>query len=748
MKRISPKQRPSRHRRRLLVLQAALWVGLGAVAVRLQFVQAVFGPRLVSAADKTQVRTITVQAPRGSLLDAHGNPLAYDVQAYWVDIHVGRFADKQALAAALAGPLGTVQDTVAKTLAAGSTWVRWPHPVMETQRTQITQAIQKLAPTDDVGQDVTFTPTQERIYPNGDFASNTLGYVDATGRGQAGLELEYDNVLRGKDGKLQEEVEADGTPVVNSEQVIETPKPGDDVQLTLDSTIQGFVEHEMDNLVNQYHPDHAAIIVMNPKTGAILGIASRPSFDPNHYAQASPEALSTNWAVNTAFEPGSTFKVMVLAAALATGTITLNDTFTSGHLTVAGHQISDWNGRGWGVINFRQALEYSSNVGFATIALKLGWDKLLHYMQVFGYLNKTGVDLPAEASSIIFPPSERGPLQLATSGFGQGIAVTPLQQMAAIAAIANGGKLMRPYLAQAILDPTTGKPVRTFGPTVVNPQVVPPDVVKQVNDTLILDVSKGIDGQGYIPGYDVAGKTGTAQAVDPTTGRYYSNRFIVSFIGYAPGWDPQVEVYVTLYWPKTAASNQWGSTVATPAARDILKECLEYYHISPRPTNETPPKTAPQDPPAVTVQPGSAAYVETPNVKGMSLAQAKASLEKLGLRVSVSGSSTVQTQWPVAGVQVPKGSTVYLYAPIGHGHPIMPDLTGASMRDATNLLAAIGLSLEALGDGYAVSQSIPPGTVVAPGTRVRVQFSPDVAGASSAGSGSGSAGSGVGNGTG
>jgi cell division protein FtsI/penicillin-binding protein 2 len=665
-----------------------------------------------------------VKAPRGSLLDAHGNRLAYDLDAYLVDIHVGKFSDLHSVAQALATPLGASPSQVESILSASHTWVRWPHPVLQPVKQQIINTIHALRPHDDVGQYVTFTKTEERLYPNGDFASNTLGYVNQDGIGVAGLEAEYDSVLRGKDGKVQYLRERDGTPIASSERVIAEPEPGKDVQLTIDQTIQGFVEHEMNNLVAQYHPDHAAIIVSNPKTGAILGIASRPSYDPNHYTEANPEALSNNWAVNTAFEPGSTFKVMVLAAALATGTVSLSDTFMSGHLNVNGHRINDWNGKGWGRITFQQALEMSSNVGFATIALKLGWDKLLHYMKVFGYLDKTGIDLPAEASPIVFPPSQRGQLQLATSGFGQGIAVTPIQQVAAIGAIANGGKLMKPYLAQAIIDPKTGKPIRTFGPTVVNPQVAPPDVIRQVNQTMILDVSKGIDGQGFLRGYDVAGKTGTAQAVNPATGRYYSNRFIVSFIGYAPGWDPQVEVYVTLYWPKTAAGNQWGSTIATPAARDILKECMQYYHIQPRPDNSPPPKGAPNDEPAAaTVRPAQTKYVETPNVVGLSVTSAASELKKLGLAANVTGGDgQVLRQWPAAGIQVPVGSTMYLYAPASNGNPVMPDLRGASVREAANLLAAVGLSLQPVGDGFAVSQSIQPGTRVAPGTRVRVQF--------------------------
>jgi cell division protein FtsI/penicillin-binding protein 2 len=715
------------------MLQGVCLLALGSVAIRLQVVQHVFGGRLLAQADKAQTVTATLTAPRGDILDAQGDRLAYDVAAYMMDIRVKDFSDRNQLAELLAKGLGVKVEQVRPLITNPNyTWVRWPQPVSETAKEAVLASLKRLTETaakstagkagkaKDFTQSVTFTPTQQRFYPNGTFAANVLGYVDHHGEGQGGLELQYNHTLAGQNGVIQYTKDGLGFPLQWTMHVKKPAKAGDDIQLTLDSTIQGFVEEKMDELVRKYHPEHAAIIVTNPNTGAVLGMASRPTYNPNQYWMASGDALS-NWAVNSAFEPGSTFKVFVLAAALATHTIGLDDTFQSGHIDVAGHRIYDWNRVGWGRISFRQALEESSNVGFATIALKLGWANLLHFMDRFGLLSRTGIDLPGEANSLIFPKAERGKLQLATSGFGQGNAVTPMQQVAAVGAIANGGKLMKPYLVQKVLNHDTGKVVKTIHPTVIDPQVVPKSVAETVSRVMVLDVSKGIDKVGYLPGYDVAGKTGTAQAVDPKTGRYYSDRFIVSFIGYAPGWDPKVEVYVTLYWPKTPASNQWGSTVATPAARDILKECMQYYHIAPRTSSTTKTAKNPTLPASDKTQ-----YVETPDLTGQSLATAKGMLAKLGLTVeAVGGSGPVLRQWPQAGIALAKGSKVYLYAPASGDSLIMPDLTGASLREAGNILTTLGLKVSAKGQGLVVSQSVPPGSRVTSGETIRLECRPD-----------------------
>lgn len=727
-------QRASRHRKRMWGMQIILLASLGLVAVRLQFVQQVFGPRLLTSADEVQQNTVVSLAPRGALLDATGHRLAYDVPAFMLDVKTDAFSDLPQLADQLSPILGVPASKILPVLQSGSKWVQWPTPILEPAKEQI-QVLMNQATIQQTShsQDVTFTATEQRFYPYGNFAANTLGYVNQQGVGEAGLEAQYNQVMSGKNGQLSFVRDGEGFPLQRTLKVITPAQPGEDVQLTVDQTVQGFVENAMNKLVKDYNPEHAAIIVMNPNTGAILGMASRPTFNPNQYWAGSSEALSNNYAVNSAFEPGSTFKVMVLAAALATHAITLQDTFESGSLAVAGRVIHDWNWIGWGKITFEKALEYSSNVGFATAALKLGWPSLLHYMQAFGYLDKTGIDLPAEASSIVFPPSSQGPVQLATSGFGQGIAVTPLQQMAAVAAIANGGKLMKPYLAQAFLNPTTGKVVRTVQPTVVNPQVVPPDVVQQVNHAMVLDVSQGIDAAGYLKGYDVAGKTGTAQAVDPANGQYYNNRYIVSFIGYAPGWNPQIEVLVSVYWPKTKPNNQWGSTVATPTARDILQECLQYYHIAPKGVVSSTPSTA-------TTPTLATKYVQTPNLMGKTVAQADALLKGQNLTpVSVGGVGIVGSQWPAAGVEVPVGSTLYFYAPLPVGKDVvMPNLRGASMREAGDILASVGLTMVPSGNGFAVRQSVPAGQSVAPGSRVDVTFAVPLSAANLPAGGSGS----------
>ncbi|MFO2549724.1 penicillin-binding transpeptidase domain-containing protein [Alicyclobacillus cycloheptanicus] len=710
------------------VLQFVLLGGLGVVAWRLTFVQQVYGHRLTQAADEVQQSTAVLLAPRGSILDASGQPLAYDVPAYYLDVNTRTFSNVQKLANLLAGPLGVsagqLLPTLQKLANSESPWYQWPHPILEQTKAKIESAMQQAKPNDNIGAYVTFTPTEQRFYPDGTMAANAIGYINAQGVGQTGIEAEYNKVLSGSNGSYTYTKEGDGEPIETSIKVTKPASPGDNVELNIDRTIQGFVEDEMNSIVNQYHPEHATIIVMNPKTGAILAMASRPTFNPNTYWDASSEALFTNWAVNSSFEPGSTFKIITLAAALATNTVSLNDIVPSGHLNVNGATINDWNdGVGWSLegpdkITVAQALQKSSNVGFATIALKLGWTNLLHYMQNFGFLAPTGVDLPGESTSDIFPPDDRGQVQLATSGFGQGISVTPLQQMAALTAILDGGNVMKPELAKAIIDPDTGKVVKQIQPQVTHANVIPPSVAEAVKNTMIADVTKGgegIDQAAYLPGYEVGGKTGTAQIVNPATKQYYSDRFAVSFLGFAPGWNPQVEVYVDVYYPKSPEANTWGSTISAPPATQILKECMNYYHIAPEGGSTTTTSTKP----AKVTQ-----YVQTPSLVGETTANAAQTLNKMGLHADVVGQGTVSKQWPAAGVSVPKGSTVYLLPAAGSSKGlIMPDLTGTSMREAGDILAAAGMDMVPQGSGFAVSQSIPPGTAITPGERVTVQFS-------------------------
>jgi len=715
----------------MFVVQFGLLGALAVVVCRIEFVQSAFGPSLLANAAKVENTSHVVLAQRGAILDTNGQTLAYDVPAYMLDIKTDGFQSLPTLANQIAPILGSTPAQVLTVLkSGGGHWARWQTPILANAKDQVLKAIGK-----GHGQDVTFTPTEQRFYPFGIFAANTIGFVNQSGTAVNGLEAEYNRVLQGENGTLAYTQDRWGFPIQSSVQVVKPSLPGDNLETTIDGTIQGFVEQTMDELVKKYNPEHAAIIVTDPKTGGILAMSSRPTFNPNQYWNASSAtALNTNWAVDASFEPGSTFKPLTLAAALATHSIDINRVFMSGHTTIAGQTIYDWNIKGWGPITYQEALEKSSNVGFAKIALAVGWPNLLHYMQVFGYLAPTGVDLPGEATSQIFSPASRNEIELATSGFGQGISVTPLQQMAAIGAIANGGKLIQPHLAKALVNAETGTVVKSFEPVVENPQVVPKDVIALLNKTLVLDVSgaQGIDGIAQIPGYQVAGKTGTANTVDPLTHKYYANRFIVSFIGYAPASNPKYEIYVTLDWPKTSIGNQWGSTIAGPAAKKILEESLQYSHIPPDDPSTLPAPTKVNN----AAIPSTAQMTRVPSIVGMSPASAKAKLAKVGLAFQgVSSGSAITKQWPEATAAVAKGTNVYgLVAGGKAGATTMPDVRGASLREAVEILDSIGVKTQVSGVGYVSAQSIAPGKPIA-GATVQLTCSPPQTAVGAAGSG-------------
>ncbi|WP_249226531.1 penicillin-binding transpeptidase domain-containing protein [Alicyclobacillus mengziensis] len=715
--------RLSRNRKRILAIQIGLTTVLGVVVFQIVHIQGAYGKGLLNKQSQVVDVTKPLMAQRGAILDSSGSRLAYDVPSYFVDIKTIDFHSYATAAAKVLAPmLGTSSTQLLSLFQSNNKWIQLPSTVMEPEKVALQNAFNqhKWAPNAKSIQwsaDITFTPTEQRYYPYGSFAANALGYISTSGVSVGGIEQEYNKLLAGTNGVVSYKQDAYGFPLPSTEKVLKPAHAGDNIQLTLNGSIQGFVENQMNSLVNQFHPDHAAIIVANPTTGAILAMASAPTFNPNSYWTASAKSFE-NWAVSSTFEPGSTFKPVVLAAALATHSIALNQTFQSGQITVAGATIHDWNYWGWGKLTFQQALEKSSNVGFATIAGRLGWPNLLHYLQAFGFDKPTGINLPNEASSILFPPSQRGPVQLATSGFGQGISVTPLQQIQAIGALANGGKLMRPYIVSKITSPS-GKVIQQYRPTVENPHVVPPQIARTVSHVMVLDVSgkSGIDTIAQIPGYEVAAKSGTAQVPGPN-GQFYTNRFITSFIAFAPANNPKVEVYVTVDWPKVALSKTWGSTVAGPFERAIMQYCLQYDHIAPN----TLPATS-----STSVAKGHVKYVVIPNIIGSTSQNASLRLQQLGLNPSMIGvSGNVTKQWPAPGTKIEKGSRVIgLMQRVGVGNKVaMPNLSGLPMMDADSILSALSLSPSLHGAGYVVKQSISAGSKVAVGTVVSITGAP------------------------
>lgn len=590
---------------------------------------------------------------------------------------------------------------------------------------------------------ITAYRTDIRQYPNNEFASHVLGFYGLNSQtkdknaplesGLAGVEAIYDDVLMGKPGREEYYTDVYGNPLPTFERQVKVPAvDGKDIVLTLDSVIQHFVEDELNNIVSTYKPKHASIIVADPNTGEILALGNRPAYNPNQYAKADSESLWNNWAVR-AFEPGSTFKVFVLAAALAEHKLNLNETFESGSIKVGVETFSDWEKKGWGTITYREGVYNSSNVGFIKIGQKLGKKTLYDYIYKFGFDKPTGIDLPAEGSSQLFNPGKMRDVDLASTSFGQGISVTPMQQVMAMGAVANGGTLYRPHLVKEYRDQETGETVQEFKPEVVG-QVADEETMAIVRQVMEETVNADPRHVNYIKGYHVAGKTGTAQIPDNEKGGYLDNQYRLSFIGFAPSNKPRILVYVTVDQPTQNAPYQFGSYIAAPSGKTVMEKTLRYLQVPVDPNDEGPEnvqvasslepnaKPAPKQQEQVT-------FVKVPDLIGATPEEAADLAKRHGFKLEAVGDGPrVTNQWPdMSYGQMPQGTALKVYyGPEGSkdGQVKMPDLRGKSLREAVETLQLLHLKIEPTGSGYVLKQGVPPGTLVPFGTAVPLELAP------------------------
>jgi stage V sporulation protein D (sporulation-specific penicillin-binding protein) len=384
---------------------------------------------------------------------------------------------------------------------------------------------------------------------------------------------------------------------------------------------------------------------MDPKTGEILGMSSRPTYRPDQYKTTDPLIYNRNLPIWKTYEPGSTFKIITLAAALQEKKVNLNQGFFDpGFIAVGGARLRCWKSGGHGSQTFLEVVENSCNPGFVTLGQRLGKEKLLSYINQFGFGQKTGIDLNGEAKGILFKPSRMGPVELATTAFGQGVAVTPIQQVAAVAAAINGGKLMVPHLAKQWVNPESGKVVSTVAPTVKR-EVITPDISATVRSALESVVARGSGRKAFVDGYRVGGKTGTAQKVGPN-GTYLKNNHIVSFIGFAPADDPKIVVYLAVDNPKGI---QFGGVVAAPIVGNIIGDSMRYMKV-PKRTNQIPPEE-------------NILYdsiVPTPNFIGQDIDKIKNSLYTTPIEIIGKG-KVVVSQIPRPGERVKKGTLIRMY---------------------------------------------------------------------------------------
>ena len=482
----------------------------------------------------------------------------------------------------------------------------------------------------------------KRNYPYNKSLSHVLGYVGIDNQGLSGLELQYNDYLTGEYGSIKYFSDAKGNKLSLNE-IYEEPQDGVNILLTINNEIQMSVERELDNAVSKYNPEHALAIVMDPNSGEILGMSSRPNFSPSNYKQYTLEEINRNLPIWMNYEPGSTFKIITLATALNENLVDLENEhfYDGGSVRVANAKIKCWKTGGHGDQTFLQVVENSCNPGFVALGRRIGKETLFSYIDKFGFGEKTGIDLNGEATGIIFDLDKVGEVELATTAFGQGVSVTPIQQITAVSAAINGGKLYKPYIVKSLLEPETNTPIKTNEKVLVR-DVITSETSKKVALALESVVTNGSGRNAYIEGYRVGGKTGTAQKVKD--GSYMHGNYILSFIGFMPADDPRVVVYVAIDNPKGVV--QYGGTVAAPIAKAILEDCASALNIKKR-TITTEKK----------YQFWEKKYVTVPDVTNKKLSDVKGSL--YGYDVNYTGSGDyIIFQSPKAGERVLEGSKI------------------------------------------------------------------------------------------
>lgn len=418
----------------------------------------------------------------------------------------------------------------------------------------------------------------KRSYPYGSLLAHTLGFTGIDNQGITGLEYVYNDYLMGENGVWKYFSDTKGNSLPQFSDDYASASRGLDMELTIDLHLQEILEREFDNAVAKYSPDQMIGLIMDPNTGEILAMASRPTYEPENYQDYDQEIYNRNLPIWSTYEPGSTFKIVTFSAALEEGVMKLEDRFFDpGYAIVDGVRIRDWKAGGHGDQSMLEVIMNSCNPGFIELGQRLGKEKLFEYIRAYGFNEKTGVDMLGESQGIIFNPDNIGNVELATSSFGQGNSVTPIQLVTAVSAAVNGGNLMQPYIVKRMLHPYTNEVLYEREPSVKR-RVISEETSETMRYALEMVGSQGGGKSAYIDGYRVGGKTGTAQKAKD--GAYISGEYILSFVGIAPMDDPQLVVYVAIDNPKNTI--QYGGVVAAPIARSILAEALPYIGVEPR----------------------------------------------------------------------------------------------------------------------------------------------------------------------
>jgi len=693
-------------KKRLLTMLAVLTLMFFLLSVRIGSLTLFQGDALTARGVRQWTREGVVAARRGPIQDRSGSTLALSAAAYIVTANPQQVKDEAAFASLLAPVLGADAETLEKRLQNK----RLASVILKRQVPRETVDAIRLLRQDmpDALRGIAFEEDSRRWYPKGAFLSQVLGLTNVDSVGQSGLESRYDELLRGKSGSLRTEVDAHSRLLPDGKWAYEPPENGCTLRLTVDETIQGVVEKAMRECLAVNNAKSVQCIVMDTDTGAILALCMKPDYDPNAPPRDDVEKLQNLMritAVSDVYEPGSTFKMLTCAAALDCGAAALSDTFNcSGSILVDGDKIRCWK-NSHGHQDLTQALANSCNPAFVTLALRMGTDTFYRYLRAFGLGVKTGVDLPGESPGILINSRYVKNVDLARIGFGQSVAVTPLQLITAACAVVNGGRLMRPYIVQEVLDESGAVIDRT------QPQVAATPIHEETSAVMrrLLEnvVENGGGKNAAVSGYRIGGKTGTAQVYKD--GRVVSSVHIGSFLGFAPIDQPRFAVLVTVNEAQVPVD--YGSTTAAPFAAQIMEQVLSYLAVPP----QTPGAT-------------SAPKATVPDVVGMTVAEARKALAAAMLSYDTDGESQlVSAQAPAAGAEMNAGGRVMLYtyeaSPLEAVDLVtVPDVRGMSMVEAGRAVRARGFEMEVSGSGLAVRQEPAAGSFARLGSTVKVLF--------------------------
>lgn len=710
---------------RVLAFLLAIVILFLALSGRLLYISIFRSKDYKAMAEEQWTNEIQIDARRGRILDRNNRELAVTANVFRVDldlITLRKYIDKKdtdniEIAKLLAEALEMDEEKVLSRIE-----LTYPSGNPANSATLIRriekEKADKVKELDING--VIVSEDTKRYYPNGDFLSHTLGTTNADGEGLSGLELYYNEELMGIPGVRVSEVSGNSTSNPYSETSFTPPVDGKDMTLTIDENIQYFVEKVAEDALKKHNADSVSIAVMNPNNGEILGMVNKPGFNPNNPYEGSEafkgkdesaklQNMWRNTIVSDAFEPGSIFKIITSIAAIEENIAGKDEVYyCDGSLNVAGKNIKCWKPGGHGVQNFNQTLENSCNVAFMEMGAKLGAEKLNEYIKLLGFGTQSGIDLPGEATGIVKNVEDISAVDLATISFGQTNTMNGIQFMTALNAVANGGDLIQPHIMKELShkDDNGTKIIDEVFVPKIQENIVDEKSTMRVKEALESTVSNGSSKDAGIEGIKVAGKTGTAEKVDPETGTYGAG-YIASFAGFAPYDNPQVSLIVIIDNPKNG--EHFGGIVAAPFAGELFNNIFNYISL-----NEGQLDAKDES-------------VIIPDLRGDKVTSAEKTLNELGINCVIEGDGTFVTSvTPIPGYKVKKGDSITLYAGSrfdrNEKEIVVPDFRKLNKEEAEEILKSLGLKGEFEGEGEIKEQSISAGEIIKSGDKIKFKL--------------------------